>query len=101
MKGTSVRTQLERQRNQGWWNCRLFTVVVLGTLATGLAGCGSQTPYPETKVRSPVGREGVCFACQKKIASVSQANLVTVGAVQFIVCDEKCAAQAKAKAQDE
>ena len=101
MKGTSMRTQLDRQRNSVWWNCRLLELALGGTLAAGLVGCGSRTPYPETAVRSPVGREGVCFACQKKIASVSQANLVTVGAVQFIVCDEKCAAQAKAKAQDE
>ena len=27
-----------------------------------LVGCGGQSPYPETVVRSPMGREGVCFA---------------------------------------
>ncbi|MCX7423900.1 MAG: hypothetical protein NT013_30795 [Planctomycetia bacterium] len=66
-----------------------------------LVGCGGQSPYPETVVRSPMGREGVCFACQKKIESVSQSNLITIGAVQFIVCDEKCAAQTKTNANND
>lgn len=74
--------------------CGIFFVLAL-------AGCGLSSPYPVTKVRSPLGHAGVCFACEKKIESVSQSNLITIGAVQFIVCDEKCAAQAKTNANSD
>ena len=78
-----------------------LSILCLTIASFSLAGCGGQSPYPEAAVRSPLGREGVCFACQEKIASVSPANLVTVGAVQFVVCDEKCADQVKANARDD
>lgn len=58
-------------------------------------GCGRVGGYPEASITSPVGREGVCVACSKKISSVSKSNLVTFAGNQFIVCDEACAKKAE------
>ena len=68
--------------------------VILATLF--FAGCGSSNGYPETSIRSPLGREGVCFACQKKLPSVTEAHLVTVTGIQLTVCDGICGAKAEA-----
>lgn len=73
-------------------------ILMLAWLA--VAGCGGQSPYPQTVARTPVGRDGVCFACQKKIDQVKDANLVTIGATRFVVCDEKCEAKAKQMAEN-
>ncbi len=71
--------------------------VLLGSamLAFLLSGCGEHAPALEAKVSSPVGRPGVCVQCNKKIDDVSEENLVTVEGVEYIVCDEKCAADLK------
>ena len=58
-------------------------------------GCGRVGGYPEALITSPIGREGVCVACSKKIESVNHSNLVTFAGNQFIVCDEACAKKAE------
>jgi hypothetical protein len=68
-------------------------LVVLGCAAH--VGCGRVAGYPEAVITSPIGREGVCVACSKKIGTVKQSNLVTVAGNQFIVCDEACAKKAE------
>lgn len=57
-------------------------------------GCSRVGGYPEATITTPVGREGLCVACRKKISSVSKDNLVTIDGIQFIVCGEACAKNA-------
>ncbi len=66
--------------------------VLLGLL---LAGCGEAAPQLEATVTSPVGRPGVCAQCDEKISTVAEAHLITVGGVEYIVCDDQCAADLK------
>lgn len=70
-----------------------FLVVVLASAFH--VGCGREGGYPEASITSPLGREGVCVACSKKIGSVNKSNLVTFAGNQFIVCDEACAKKAE------
>lgn len=70
--------------------------ILLFVLASAIqVGCGRVGGYPKVETTSPIGREGVCVACSKKISSVSKSNLVTFDGNQFIVCDEACAKKAE------
>ncbi len=60
-----------------------------------LIGCGEQPPHLEPKVDSPVGRPGVCAHCNEKINNVTQEHLITIDGVEYIVCDQECAADLK------
>jgi len=64
----------------------LMLLPVLSTI-----GCGTKRGYPTAKAITPLGRSGECAYCHKKIDRVEKANLVTFDAVEYIVCDEKCA----------
>lgn len=72
-----------------------FPLLIFGLTSASHVGCGHVTGYPETTIASPIGREGVCVSCQKKITSVNEGNLVTFAGNQFIVCDEVCAKKAE------
>ncbi|MDX1969479.1 MAG: hypothetical protein SFV23_20050 [Planctomycetaceae bacterium] len=80
------------------WRLRiscLTPILIIGGLGSG---CGMGSTYPETSVRSPIGRPGTCIVCAKTIPSVEAKNLVTVDGIQFQVCDDGCAVQAVAQA---
>ncbi|WP_373649971.1 hypothetical protein [Schlesneria sp. DSM 10557] len=69
--------------------------LVFLVLLSGIpAGCGQSRGYPTVTVATPLGREGVCVSCSRKIESVTEQNLVTVEGNQFIVCSEACADKA-------
>jgi hypothetical protein len=80
---------------------RLICVALLVLLpALSAVGCGSKRGYPTAKGVTAVGRPGECAFCHKKIDRVEQANLVTLDAVEYIVCDEKCAEALRNKPGD-
>lgn len=83
-----MREEIPRRRSRTSNFLLLFLAVSLQ------AGCGQSRGYPETTVTSPIGREGVCVTCRKKIDSVTAENLVTVEGNQFIVCSDECAEKA-------
>ncbi len=56
-----------------------------------MIGCGTNRGYPTAKPVAALGRPGECAYCHKKIDRVEKQNLVTFDAVEYIVCDEKCA----------
>ena len=80
---------------------RLAQAHVLFVLSASViqVGCSRVGGYPEATITTPVGHEGLCVACSKKISSVSKANLVTIDGIQFIVCDEACAKKAEGIAE--
>lgn len=61
-----------------------------GLFLLTLAGCEQDGKYPKAQVTSPLNRPGTCHHCGKAIATVSENNLVTLKAAQYVVCDEKC-----------
>ena len=74
---------------------RVVCAVMLSAQMIVLAGCAEGPPKLEAKVTSPLGRPGVCAHCNHKIDEVAQDNLVTADGVQYVVCDEQCAADLK------
>jgi hypothetical protein len=79
---------------------RVVCLAMLALLATGgLAGCGSKAGYPTAKPVSVLNQPGECAYCHRKIERVTEDNLVTYDGVQYIVCDEKCAAAQKIAAE--
>jgi len=64
-------------------------------MGSALPGCGDKPAYPEPKVTSPFGSPSICAHCEKEIESVSENHLITINGVQYIVCDEECAAGVK------
>jgi hypothetical protein len=61
------------------------------SLALSTVGCGTNRGEPTAKPVTALGRPGECAYCHKKIDRVEKENLVTFDAVQYIVCDDKCA----------
>jgi hypothetical protein len=78
------RTKGPRGRIYGF--ALLMLLPVLSTI-----GCGTKRGYPKAEAVTALGRPGQCAYCHKKIDRVEQENLVTIDAVEYIVCDEKCA----------
>jgi len=79
---------------------RAVYLTMLALLATiSLSGCGSQAGYPTATAASVLNQPGECAYCHRKIERVAQDNLVTYDGVQYIVCDEKCAAEQKVAAE--
>jgi hypothetical protein len=74
-------------------------VVCLFAAATFLAGCGSRPGYPTAKAVGVLNQPGECAYCHRKIDRVGPENLVTYDGVQYVVCDEKCAAAQKIAAE--
>ena len=75
-------------------------VAVLALLAAVfMTGCGSRGGYPTAKAVSALNRPGECIYCHRKIERVGKENLVTYDGVEYIVCDEKCAAAQKIAAE--
>jgi hypothetical protein len=71
---------------------RLLGVAFLLLLpAVSTIGCGTKRGYPIAKPVTALGRPGECAFCHKKIDRVEKENLVTFDAVEYIVCDDKCA----------
>jgi hypothetical protein len=71
---------------------RLLVVTLLMLLsALSNIGCGTKRGEPTANPVSALGRPGECAFCHKKIDRVEKENLVTFDAVQYIVCDDKCA----------
>ena len=64
-------------------------LILLPVLST--IGCGTKRGYPSATAATALGRPGECAYCHKKIERVERENLVTFDAVEYIVCDEKCA----------
>jgi hypothetical protein len=74
------------------WRRRLCGAAFLLLLPVfGLTGCGANRGYPTAKPVTALGHAGECAFCHKKIDRVEKENLVTFDAVEYIVCDEKCA----------
>ncbi len=79
---------------------RAAWLAIFGLVATAwLSGCGSQPGYPTAKPAPVLGQPGECVYCHRKIERVTEDNLVTYDGVQYIVCDEKCAAAQKIAAE--
>jgi hypothetical protein len=75
-------------------------VICLALLASvWLTGCGSKSGYPTAKPVSVLNQPGECAYCHRKIERVGPENLVTFDGVEYIVCDEKCAAAQKSAAE--
>ena len=75
-------------------------VICLALLASvWLTGCGSKSGYPTAKPVSVLNQPGECAYCHRKIERVGPENLVTFDGVEYIVCDEKCAAAQKIAAE--
>jgi hypothetical protein len=75
---------------------RFICLAILALLATAsFVGWGKQAGYPTAKAVSALNQPGECAYCQRKIARVGRENLVTYDGVEYIVCDEKCAAAQK------
>jgi hypothetical protein len=71
---------------------RLIGVALLMLLpALSTIGCGTKRGYPAAKPVEVIGQPGECAFCRKKIDRVEKENLVTLDAVEYIVCDDKCA----------
>ena len=71
---------------------RLIGMALLMLLPTlCMIGCGTNRGYPTAKPVTALGHPGECAYCHKKIDRVEKQNLVTFDAVEYIVCDEKCA----------
>ncbi len=60
-----------------------------------VSGCAEQPPKLEAKVTTPIGHEGVCSFCNRKIEKVSEDQVVTINGVQYVVCSQSCAEQLK------
>ena len=79
---------------------RVIWRTALALLATvSLIGCGSRAGYPTAKAVSVLNQPGECAYCHRKIERVGRENLVTYDGVEYIVCDEKCAAAQKIAAE--
>ncbi|HUE12719.1 MAG TPA: hypothetical protein VMR25_01025 [Planctomycetaceae bacterium] len=75
---------------------RVNSLAILAILVTALMmGCGQKAGYPTAKAVSALNQPGECAYCQRKIARVGPENLVTYDGVEYIVCDETCAAAQK------
>ena len=74
---------------------RVVRLAMLAVLATSLTGCGSKPGYPTAKPVSALNQPGECAYCHGKIELVTDENLVTCDGVQYIVCNEECAAGQK------
>ena len=71
---------------------RLICITLLMLLpALSAIGCGAKRGYPTAKPVTALGHPGECAYCHKKIDRVERENLVTFDAVEYIVCDQKCA----------
>jgi hypothetical protein len=73
--------------------------IVAGLATAWLSGCGSQPGYPKAKPASVLNQPGECAYCHRKIELVTEDNLVTYDGVQYVVCDETCAAGQKIAAE--
>jgi len=72
---------------------QLFLLAALAALqAVGLTGCGSKAGYPTAKAVTILNQPGECAYCHRKLERVCPENLVTYDGVEYVVCDEKCAA---------
>ena len=78
-----------------YFRTRHFHLPIIVLASAVHVGCGRVGGYPEARITSPIGREGVCVACSKKVDSVNKSNLVTFAGNQFIVCGEACAKKAE------
>jgi len=78
-------------RMQGQSRRRICAALLISLAALSTIGCGTKRGYPTAKAVTALGHAGECAYCHKKIERVEKANLVTFDAVEFIVCDEKCA----------
>jgi len=74
-------------------------LAMLALLAGSLTGCGSKAGYPTAKPVSVLNQSGECAYCHRKIERVTEGNLVTYDGVQYIVCNEECAAGQKIAAE--
>tara|TARA_R110002111_G_scaffold18931_2_gene46225 strand:- start:46140 stop:46502 length:363 start_codon:yes stop_codon:yes gene_type:complete len=62
-----------------------------------MTGCGQGPPQKEIRVETPVGKPGLCENCKQKIPNVAPENLMTFNAIQYVVCNEKCASELQEK----
>jgi hypothetical protein len=91
---------MTKMREIGSGTRRRVCLAMLALLATGgLAGCGSKAGYPTAKPASVLNQPGECAYCHRTIELVTEDNLVTYDGVQYIVCDEKCAAAQRIAAE--
>jgi hypothetical protein len=74
-------------------------LALLALLAGSLTGCGNKAGYPTAKPVSGLNQPGECAYCHRKIERVTESNLVTYDGVQYVVCNEECAASQKIAAE--
>jgi hypothetical protein len=70
----------------------IYVAILVVAASVSVAGCGHRPGYPTAKAVSVLGRPGECAYCHRKIEKVAPENLMVYDGVQYIVCDEKCAA---------
>jgi hypothetical protein len=78
---------------------RIVCLAMFALATASLGGCGSKAGYPTAKTVSVLDQPGECAYCHRKIERVTEDNLVTYDGIQYIVCDEKCAAAQKIAAE--
>lgn len=75
---------------------QLFLLAALAVVeAVCLTGCGPKAGYPTANAVTILNQPGECAYCHRKLERVGLENLVTYDGVEYIVCDEKCAAAQK------
>lgn len=78
-------------------DCPGISAIVLLIVSLFLIGCEQKAPQKEIRVQTPVGKSGQCDNCDTNIANVTEDNLMTYQAIQYIVCSDKCADELKEK----
>jgi hypothetical protein len=91
---------MRESRRKGKMRTRLgVRLALLALLAGSLTGCGNKAGYPTAKPVSVLNQPGECACCHRKIERVTESNLVTYDGVQYVVCNEECAAGQKIAAE--
>jgi hypothetical protein len=70
---------------------RFALALLAGLACLPLPGCAPQPGYPKVTPVSALNHPGTCAYCGRKIDLVRQENLITIQAVEYVVCDETCA----------
>jgi hypothetical protein len=82
----------------GKWRASCLAIGAFAAMLS-LGGCGRTGGYPTATPVSVLNRPAECAYCHRKIERVRPENLVTYDGVEYIVCDEKCAAAQKIAAE--
>ena len=95
-QGEQLRMQLICPRRDRWRTSKTLLSIVLFAV-----GCGSNSPYPQAPISSPLGTQGVCAVCKKAIPVVAASNLTTDSGIEFIICSDQCAEKVASIGEEE